>query len=92
MSTTVSGQTQDQQPMPAGNDPAAAVRANVLFALGRPYGLNRVEVKRVWGDRYRVNVLVGPDAGSLSVAHSFFVEADAAGVILTSSPPIVRTY
>ena len=77
---------------PEGDGREAAVRAGVLAALGRPGGLSRVAVRRVWGDRYRVNVYVGADAASLVVAHSFFVAADAAGAILSSSPPIHRAY
>ena len=42
--------------------------------------------------RYRVNVLVGKDAGSARIASSFFLTADGEGNILASSPKIVRLY
>jgi hypothetical protein len=70
----------------------AVVGDNVLSALGRPAGPHRVQVRRVWGDNYRVNVLVGPDAASFTVAHSFFLSADGDGKILTCCPPIARAY
>jgi hypothetical protein len=70
----------------------AVVRDNVLSVLGRPAGLHRIQVTRVWGDNYRVNVFVGPDAASFTVAHSYFLRADGDGKILASCPPIARAY
>jgi hypothetical protein len=68
------------------------VRDNVLSALGQPVGNHRVLVKSVWGDNYRVNVFVGPNIASFTIAHSYFLRADGNGKILTSCPPIARTY
>ncbi len=70
----------------------AVVRDSVLGQLGRPAHPHRVQVTRVWGGHYRVNVLVGPDATSLRVAHSYFLEADEDGKVLASSPAITRAY
>jgi hypothetical protein len=70
----------------------AVVRDNVMSELGRPPGPHRVQVRRVWGDCYRVNVFVGDDAASLKVAHSYFLQADGDGRVLTSSPAITRAY
>jgi hypothetical protein len=70
----------------------AVIRDSVLSELGRPRGLVRVQVKCVWGDCYRVNVFVGADAASAKVAHSYFLEADGDGKVLTSSPAITRAY
>jgi hypothetical protein len=70
----------------------AVVRDNVLDALGRPAGPHRVQVRRVFGDSYRVNVFVGPDAASFAIAHSYFLSADGDGKILACCPPIARTY
>jgi hypothetical protein len=70
----------------------AIVGDNVLEALGHPLGPHRVQVRRVWGDNYRVNVLVGPDVVSFVIAHSFFLTADGDGKILTSCPAIARAY
>ena len=76
---------------PEGGPLEAAVRGSVMAELGRPPGPHRVQVRRVWGDRYRVNVLVG-DAASLRVAHSFFLRADGDGRVIESSPAIARLY
>jgi hypothetical protein len=70
----------------------AVVRDSVMSDLGPAPGLHRVQVKCVWGNYYRVNVFVGPDATSCKVAHSYFLEADGNGKILSSDPAITRTY
>ena len=70
----------------------AVVGDNVLFELGQPAGMHRLQVNRVWGDNYRVNVFLGADPVSFKVAHSFFLRADGNGKILACCPPIVRTY
>lgn len=77
---------------PEGGPLEAAVRGSVLSGLGRPPGPHRVQVRRVWGDRYRVNVLVGRDAASTTIAHSYFLVVDEAGNIETTSPAIRRQY
>jgi hypothetical protein len=77
---------------PEGGPLEAAVRGNVLSELGRPPGPHRVQVRLVWGDRYRVNVFVGLDTSSPRVAHSYFLQADGDGKVLTSTPAITRAY
>jgi hypothetical protein len=77
---------------PEGGPLEAAVRGSVLSELGSPPGLHRVQVRRVWGDSYRVNVFVGDDAASFKVAHSFFLQADGDGRVIESSPAIARLY
>jgi len=77
---------------PGSQQPGGLIGRNVLRALGRPADLRRVQVTRLWEDRYRVNVFVGPDAASARVAHSFFLEADGDGAILASTPGIRRQY
>src|SRR3954468_7922784 len=66
------------------------VREGVMRGLGRPADLLRADARLLWGDFYRVNVFVGPDAASARVAHSFFLEADGDGKIVASSPPLSR--
>ena len=51
-----------------------------------------VQVRRLWGDRYRVNVLVGDAAATARVAHSYFLAADGSGNIKSSDPAIGRRY
>ena len=70
----------------------AVIGNHVIHALGQPGDLHRVQVRPLWGDHYRVNVLVGVDAASARVAHSYFLLADGAGSILTSSPKLTRVY
>ncbi|HTK75417.1 MAG TPA: hypothetical protein VL371_09180 [Gemmataceae bacterium] len=71
---------------------SAAIGGHVLGVLGRPDDLFRVQVRRLWDDRYRVNVLVGPDAASTTIAHSYFLLVDEAGHVHTTSPAIRRQY
>ena len=70
----------------------AVVRDNVLSLLGTPSGPHRIQVKCVWGNRYRVNVYVPDGTGAFRVAHSHFVEADGNGKIREATPPITRAY
>jgi hypothetical protein len=69
----------------------AVIAEVVLARLGEPDDLLKVQVKRVLGRKYRVNVYVRA-AGSCRIAHSYFVEADGRGAVLASSPPITRAY
>jgi hypothetical protein len=71
---------------------AGAIVVSVLRDLGKPADLFRVTVVRLWNNHYRVNVQTGPDAVSARVAHSFFLEVDEAGAVLTSNPAITRLY
>ena len=70
----------------------AVIGRQVMQRLGQPDNLQRVQVCRLWEDHYRVNILVGADAASAKVAHSYFLEADGDGAIVTSTPRITRQY
>lgn len=70
----------------------AAIREHVLRALGRPIGLFRLQVRWLWGDNYRVNVLIGQDIASATVAHSYFVAAGSTNDLFRASPEIVKQY
>ena len=70
----------------------SVVAEGVLGRLGEPGGLHRVQVKPVYGDKYRVNVYVRADSASYRVAHSYLVSADGDGRVLASSPAITRSY
>ncbi len=70
----------------------AVIGGQVLRALGQPGDLHRVEVRPLWEGHYRVNVLVGPDAASVRVAHSYFLVTDGGGTIQAATPPITRQY
>ena len=70
----------------------AAIRDGILAALGRPPSLYRVVVVGLWLNYYRVNVLVGSPLAAVEIRHSYFVEVDQAGLVLTSVPPLTRIY
>lgn len=70
----------------------AAIGNRVMQALGPPRELERVQVRPLWEGRYRVNVFVGPDAASATVAHSYFLVTDAGGNIVSSTPALTRRY
>jgi hypothetical protein len=70
----------------------AVLGGQVMYALGRPVPLYRVEVRRLWEEHYRVNVFVGVDAASVRVAHSYFLVTDRDGNILACTPEITRQY
>jgi hypothetical protein len=74
-----------------GKQRHAAIGGHVLQALGQPGGLYQVDVRPLWEDHYRVNVLVGADAASARVAHSFFL-VTGGGKILASTPKITLQY
>ena len=69
---------------------SAFIVGQLMHALGRPAALYRVEVRPLWEDHYRVNVLVGTDAASSRVAQSYFLVTDEDGNILASTPKITR--
>jgi hypothetical protein len=64
----------------------------VIQTLGEPRGFQQVQVRRLWDDYFRVNVIVGGDAVSARVAHSYFLVADGEGNVVNSSPTITKQY
>jgi hypothetical protein len=71
---------------------SAALGKLVLDTLGQPGNLHRVQVRRLWDNHYRVNVLTGEDAAHAKVANSYFLVADEDGKIVASIPKITRQY
>jgi hypothetical protein len=68
----------------------AVIAEQVIHGLGNAGALHRVQVRSLWGDFFRVNVLVGPDAASLKVANSYFLKTDNEGKIVEATPKIIR--
>jgi hypothetical protein len=66
----------------------ALIEDQVIRRLGSPIGLRNVQVRRLWENRYRVNVLVGESAVSAKIANSYFVKTDSDGNIVASNPEI----
>jgi hypothetical protein len=57
-----------------------AIGRRALHRLGQPAAL------------LRVDVVVGPDAGSARIAHSYFLIADGAGSVRAFTPTLSRRY
>jgi hypothetical protein len=70
----------------------AVIGSRVIRDLGQPDHLQRVQVRRLWGQNYRVNVFVGADAASSKIAHSYFLVADDVGNITACVPTITKQY
>jgi hypothetical protein len=68
----------------------ALIEEQVLHKLGKPVGLRTVQVRRLWENRYRVNVLIGENAVSAKIANSYFVKADSDGNIVESDPQMTK--
>jgi len=71
------------------------IQERVLRRLGRPPGLHSIEVKHLWGKKYRVNIWTkentdGPVA-SYSLQHSYFITMSEEN-IMKANPPIERVY
>jgi hypothetical protein len=70
----------------------SVVGEQVMHRLGAPHNLIQVQVRRLWQDRYRVNVFVGPDIASAQIPNSFFLVTDGDGNIMASTPIITKQY
>ena len=70
----------------------AKIGDQVLHTLGQPGDFQRLQVRRLWKDRYRVNVLLGANFASAKVGYSYFVVADSDGNIIASNPIVTRKY
>jgi hypothetical protein len=64
----------------------AEVRTRLPRGPGRSFTPLRVQVRRLWENHYRVNVYVGGEGPTATIAHSFFLVADATGAVLASTP------
>jgi len=74
-----------------GDHLKGVIRNQVLRTLGEPGGAGRVQVRPLWDNYYRVNVIVGADLGSVKIARSYFLETDGEGNIVESTPELTRT-
>lgn len=70
----------------------AFIGEQIIHTLGKPTDLLKVQIKRLWENCYRVNVLTGKDVSCPTIANSYFVEADSEGKIVESNPKIVKQY
>jgi len=70
----------------------AIIGEQVIHQLGQPGDLHTVQVRRLWDEHYRVNIIIGSDAATVRIADCFFLVTDSSGNILQSSPKIVKRY
>jgi hypothetical protein len=70
----------------------ALIGEQVIHTLGTPDDLHNLQVRRLWEDHYRVNVLIGTGATTARIANSYFVKADSNGNIVRSNPKITKLY
>jgi hypothetical protein len=92
MTTTRRSELQREEEKVAAERLAVPIRQQVLQALGTPPGWHMVQVRSLWGDYFRVNVLVGESITSFSIRHSFFLLTDGEGSVLEASPEMVKRY
>lgn len=83
----------------AGEQQRKHVGSEIMSLLGAPSKFVRVDARRVGNRAFRVNVHVEHrDESELCVfqqtriAHSFYVEVDGDGDVMTTQPPIRRIY
>jgi hypothetical protein len=90
MPSAQAGGPRKEREGPSGEQQENLIRGHVLRALGEPGGLGRVQVRSLWDNYYRVNVIVGDDPGCARIVRSYFLQTDAAGNVLESTPRIIR--
>ena len=71
------------------------IQERVLRRLGRPPRLHSIDVKHLWGKKYRVNIWIKTNTDepvtSYSLQHSYFITMSEEN-IMKSNPPIERVY
>jgi len=68
------------------------IREQVIHALGTPFDLRSVQVRKVGNENYRVNVIVGVNAGSVRIANSYFLKIGSEGNLINATPKITKQY
>jgi hypothetical protein len=70
----------------------ALVGEQVIQTLGEPANLLQVQVRPLWEHYYRVNVFVGAHSACATIAHSYFIQTDLNGIVVASTPRLVKQY
>jgi len=83
-----------EQPTPNHTE---RIKSQVLTKIGRPPRLDRVEVSRHHGSKYRVNIWQQPEPDryltvtiSPRIRWSYYVTVSDTGEIIDSNPPLTR--
>ena len=92
MSTTPQAEQQKEMRRHQRETLNTLIQEQVLHTLGKPAGLHKVQVRRLWEHHYRVNIFIGPDALSGTIANSYFVEVNDDGKIVEARPKITKQY
>ena len=74
-----------------GEELRAIIQRHVLHTLNDPSGLCKVQVRPLWSNFYRANVLVEDQAGTVTIPHSYFLEVDGEGNIIEATPKITQS-
>jgi hypothetical protein len=70
----------------------AALGEQVIHILGQPQHLHSIQVRHLWEDHFRINVLIGANSSVTQIAHSYFVQMGEHGNILSSTPKLKNVY
>jgi hypothetical protein len=92
MQTKQKDEHEAESEKPARPQHQTIIGEQVLQSLGQPTSYHQVQVRKLWGGRFRVNVFVGADLTSAVVAHSFFLVTDDNGQIINATPSITKQY
>lgn len=74
-------------------DIGALISSRILRQLGRPRNLLQVQTRHLWGDHFRVNLLIEEGTGPIPItriADSFFVTLSDEGLLC--QPRITQKY
>ena len=87
---TTKPQDRPQQPIPSPADKSIqdVIAEQVVKSISVPASILSIRVSHLWDRRYRVNVYVGENNASSTVAKSYFVETNEEGKIVKSTPPM----
>ena len=88
--------TKQEEPVAAPNY-AEEIKSQLLAKIGKPPRLDRVEVSRHHGGKYRVNIWQQPETDDKTVLMiapriglSYYLTVSDRGEILDSNPPLAR--
>ena len=82
-------------PRPVKPDHSQGIARKILADLGKPSDLARIDVRPLWDECFRVNVLCTTSLGMMEITRitdSFFIMTSADGEIVGSSPTIRHRY
>lgn len=86
MPAAPTGEPTRRTEMHEGEERKDVIRNQVLRQLGEAPGKGRVQVRPLWDHFYRVNVMIEDDLGCVRIVCSYFLETDATGTIVASTP------